>query len=232
MKALFVTILLVSFLQADEMKRIESIVEDITKLRAKYEECQSSLKSRDTLKANVVKSNKNNPKLDQYEKQLKTQRQQNIILKAEVEYLNESAANNEKIIQKYQKLLKTKDNDILALKKKVKNESIQTTKKIKSLPLCVKKIDYNPFPKLMPKENTDLKEEVQISKASTFRLNSDSKIYDSPNGKQISLWTKDTSFTSNRKTLNWVKITGLFIDKKWKKAKKDMWVENSQVTKR
>jgi hypothetical protein len=209
MKILFITLLLVSFLQADEMKRIESIVDDITKLRAQYEECQSSLKSKDTLKATVVKSNKN-----------------------EVEYLLESVANNEKIIKKYKKLLKIKENDILALKKKVSNKAIQTPKKTKPLLVCAKKIDDNPFPKLMLKEDTELKEEVQVTKASTFRINSDSSIYDSPNGKQISLWTQNTSFTSNMRTLNWVKITGFFVDKKWEKAKKNMWIKNSQVSKK
>ena len=84
----------------------------------------------------------------------------------------------------------------------------------------------------MPKENLEQKEEVQITKASTYRLSSDGAIYDSPNGKQINSWTKNTSFTSNRKTINWVKITGFFIDKKWKKAKEDMWIKKSQVSKR
>jgi hypothetical protein len=232
MKVLFIAFLLVSFLQADEMKRIESIVEDITKLRAEYEECQNSLKSKETLKAKVVKPIKNDPKVGEYQKQLKTQRQQNVILKAEVDYLNGLSENNEKIIKKYQKLLKTKEKEILALKKKPKKSPKQAVKKKKLAPVCEKKIDDNPFPKLMPKENVEQKEEVQITKASTYRLSSDSAVYDSPNGKQINSWTKNTSFTSNRKTINWVKITGFFIDKKWKKAKKEMWIKNSKISKR
>jgi len=215
MKALFIAFLLLSFLQADEMKRIESIVEDITKLRAEYEECKNSLKSKETLK--------NDSKVGEYQKQIKKQRQQNIILKAEVDYLNDFSENNEKIIKKYQKLLKTKEKEILALKKKLKISPKRTVKK---------KIDDNPFPKLMPKENIKQKEEVQITKASTYRLNSDSAIYDSPNAKQINSWTKSTSFTSNIRTINWVKITGFFVDKKWKKAKEEMWIKNSQVSKR
>lgn len=212
MKALFIVLLLVSFSQADEMKRIESIVEDITKLRVQYKECQNTLKSKETLKADIVKPNKNYSKSVQYQKQLKT----------EIDYLNKLSKKNKKIIQKYKKLLKIKENDILALKKSIKKQSKQ----------ALKKIDDNPFPKLMPKENEDLKEKVLITKASTYRLKSDSDIYDSPNGKRIKIWTENTSFTSNKKTINWVKITGFFVDKKWKKAKKDMWIKNSQIIKR
>ena len=134
MKVLFITFLLVSFLQADEMKRIESIVEDITKLRTQYEECQNSLKSKDTLKAKVVKPTKKDPKVDEYQKQLKTQRQQNIVLKAEVDYLNGLSDNNEKIIKKYQKLLKAKEKEILALKKKLKKSPKKAQKKKIQLP--------------------------------------------------------------------------------------------------
>jgi len=35
-----------------------------------------------------------------------------------------------------------------------------------------------------------------------------------------------------KKKKNWVKITGYFIDKKWKKAKKEMWIKDSKVSKR
>ncbi len=47
-----------SFLHSDEMKRIESIVQDITKLRAEYEECKNTLNGVKTLKADVVKPQK------------------------------------------------------------------------------------------------------------------------------------------------------------------------------
>jgi hypothetical protein len=84
MKALFITLLLVSFSQADEMKRIDSIVEDITKLRVQYKECQNTLKSKETLRADVVEPNKNYSKSVQYQKQLKT----------EIDYLNDLSKKN------------------------------------------------------------------------------------------------------------------------------------------
>ncbi|EDZ62541.1 hypothetical protein SMGD1_2804 [Sulfurimonas gotlandica GD1] len=232
MKAFLITLLLVSFLQADEMKRIESIVQDITKLRAQYEECKNNLNAKETLKAEVAKPENNVLERSEYQKELKTQRQKNIILIAEVDYLTESSANNEKMIKKYEKLLKTKENEILALKKKLNSNKKTAPKKTKPAEICVKDIDDNPFPKLMPKENAPIIEEIEITKANTFRLNDDSQIYDSPNGKKIDSWTMNTSFTSNRKTKNWVKITGYFTDKKWKKAQQEMWVKHSQVSKK
>lgn len=45
MKYVFILVLFVGIVNANEIKRIESIVEDITKLRAKYSECQSTLLS-------------------------------------------------------------------------------------------------------------------------------------------------------------------------------------------
>ena len=46
MKILLLFFLLVSFVYGDEIKRIESIVEDITKLRVQYKECEDSLKTK------------------------------------------------------------------------------------------------------------------------------------------------------------------------------------------
>ncbi|MFT7002674.1 MAG: cell division protein FtsB [Sulfurimonas sp.] len=227
MKIFLIILLLVSFLQSDEMQRIESIIQDIAKLRTQYEECKNSLNTKETLRVNLVKHDKDNSKITKYEKKLKVQRENNIILTAEVEYLNERKINYENIIKKYKKLLIIKEKDILALNKKMKNN-------IKSTKLCPVKQDDNPFPKLMLKENAQIKEKekVQITKANTFRLKSDSSIFDAPNANQIYFWTKETSFTSNMKTENWVKITGFFIDKKWKKAKQDMWIEKTKVSKR
>ena len=57
-------------------------------------------------------------------------------------------------------------------------------------------------------------------------------IYDGINGKNIDKWVKNTSFTSNKKSANWIQISGYFIDKKWTKAKKQMWVKKAQVIKK
>jgi regulator of replication initiation timing len=195
MKVFFIILSLVSFLQADEMKRIESIVEDITKLRIDYEKCQERLKDKKVVKTNIVKLKKDD---------------------SEIQY--------------YKKLLKAKDNEIINLKNRFKEFKKNTIKKQKSLEVCLKNIDDNPFPKLMPKENVHVKEEIQIIKASTFHLIEDAKIYDAPNGDEIDFWTIDTSFTSTKKTTNWIKVTGYFVNKQWTKAEKEMWIKYTKVS--
>jgi len=104
------------------------------------------------------------------------------------------------------------------LKKKLKTPTKKTTKIVQKLvpvEVCVEKNDVNPFPKLMPKNTQNekiktkpkekahpkvkQKEKVQTIKASTFRLKTDSKIYNAQGGKKIDEWEKDRSFTSNKK---------------------------------
>ena len=51
MKNLVLYFLLLSLLNGDEIKRIESIVEDITKLRVQYEECKDELEAKESAKA-------------------------------------------------------------------------------------------------------------------------------------------------------------------------------------
>ncbi|WP_373035453.1 hypothetical protein [Sulfurimonas sp.] len=230
MKALFIILLLISFLHSDEMKRIESIIEDITKLRIDYEECQKSLKDKEVLKANIVTLKKDDSEIENYRKLLKEQRQKNVLLNAKIDHLNESSSNYSKTIGKYKKLLKIKDKEILALKNKLNKPKKKSTKKQKTVEICLKNEDDNPFPKLMPKENTRIEEIVQTTKAATFHLIADAFIYDAPNGRQIDSWTEKTSFTSTKKTTNWIKITGHFINRKWVKAKKEMWIENTKAS--
>jgi septal ring factor EnvC (AmiA/AmiB activator) len=212
MKTLFIAMLLVSFVYSDEMARIESIVQDITKLRTQYEECKSTLKGMETLKADVVKTDNCKE------------------LKSKYASLDKSCLNSEKLLQKYKKLLKIKDNEIENLKKKLK---LLSKKRVSA-----KQKSDNVFPKLMPKErNSQAKKEVQeeeiiVTKASTYRLKNDSSIYAFINNKVIDLWEKNTSFTSNKRSNNWIKITGYFVNQKWMKAKKDMWIKDSDVYKR
>lgn len=195
MKTVFIILALLSYLYADEMKRIESIVQDITELRGDYEKCQ-----------------------DLY----KQEKKKNIILKAETEYnddliksnksLAKTVENLEKQIKIQKKLLTSKDNEI--------NKLLKSGKKV-----CKTE---NVFPKLMMKKE----ETIQKFKARPFRLKIDSDIYDAVDGNKIDEWSKGTSFTSNEKTDSWVKITGYFVNKKWKKSTKDMWIKESNVSQR
>ncbi|MCK4874416.1 MAG: hypothetical protein KAS26_01085 [Sulfurimonas sp.] len=165
---------------------------------------------------------------DLYEKEKK----KNIRLKAETDYtspffpssssLNKSVEKLEKQIKKQEKLLLAKDNKIKKLLKNSTNE-------------CK---EVNEFPELMTKKkykknnSYTRKEKIINFKAKPFQLNVDSNIYNSIYGKKIYRWKKGRSFTSNKKTKTWIQVTGYFINKKWQKAKKEMWVKIVQVSKK
>lgn len=229
MKIVFITlILLSSYLNADDVQRIEAIIKDIAKLRVEYEICESELKEKKTAIFSAETSS-----CQKYKELYEEEKNNNMILKAQSDYdkdLLKSNQNMAKIIKKLEKqikdqrkLLLSKDIEIKKLRKNSKNECKNT----------------NVFPKLMIKEkykkqsSKDIeKEEIITFKARPFRLKADSDIYDSINGNKISKWQEGTSFTSNQETSEWVKITGYFVNKKWKKAEQDMWIKKAQVIKR
>lgn len=122
----------------------------------------------------------------------------------------------EKIVNNQEKILKFKENNVKYIFKKTSDE--------------------NKFPKLMMKKEFQ-KESVNKNsiinfKASAFFLNKSSIIYDAIDGKKIDKWGEGTSFTSNEKTKEWIKIGGYFVDKKWRKAKKEMWVKLADTSKK
>ncbi len=74
--------------------------------------------------------------------------------------------------------------------------------------------------------------EIISTEASAYRVKKESSVYDAPQGQIIDVWEENTSFTSNISTDDWIKITGYFVDKKWKKATKEMWVKKEETLKR
>ena len=154
--------------------------------------------------------------------------------------------NIENLKAKYEKIIKNRDNKIIYLKNKIKSidKTIIIEKKI-----CE---DDNPFPQLMmknslkkstnrevtkPKQTINIKKENEASlekkvdtKARTYRLSKESNIYDDVNGNILYTWENKTSFTSTKMTQNWIEVTGYFIDRKWLKAKKSLWLEKVNAT--
>jgi len=127
------------------------------------------------------------------------------------------------------------------LEKELKNSQKTSSKIVKPKEICLISEESNTFPKLMPKtkdmktKEIKLKKpktELQTFKASSFRLVNDAVIYDLADGKEIAKWEKHTSFTSNVKMSNWVKITGYFLNQRWRKAKKEMWIKDKDILKR
>jgi chromosome segregation ATPase len=196
LKILVVCIILASICFGDEIKRIESIVEDITKLRVQHKECTDLL-------ANQVDH-------------LDSEKQKVAIL--------------ENQIKKYEKLLKIKEKEILELKSS-KSKKTEPKKIIKEVYKEILVDKPNEFPKLVLKDKY-IKQNIQKTEPSTYRLKNNAYIYDAVNGKKIEEWENGTSFTSNVKSESWVKITGLFVNKVWLKAKSNMWIKLKDVRKR
>lgn len=233
-------------LGADEIQRIESIVKDITELRIQYEECQDKLDSGSSGTYSL-------------EKKLKDEQQKNILLLSELETCTNSHQENEKLKfrileleksnidthsvlkAKYDKLLLERENRIKYLENQIKNQP------------KFKKSSFNQFPKLVMKEKVTQKtqEETQAQKSadkkkntkekiikeeetapSVYRLKSESDIYKSVDGDVVDRWEEERSFTSNRRYKNWIKITGYFVDQKWRKAEKELWILEKDVFKR
>ncbi len=142
--------------------------------------------------------------------------QRNKILLAEIDILK----------VKINKLEKTVRNQEISLKsKEVSKNNLNSTKTlmIKKQVLCEEK---NSFPKLLMKEEppsvlSDI-EDTYTFEAAAFRLKNDATVYNNINGKEIYIWKKNRSFTSNEKSDSWVQVTGYFIDKQWLPSKEEL----------
>ncbi len=136
---------------------------------------------------------------------------------------------------------------------KIKQDTeVRVVKEIKTKKVYVSGCkDDNPFPKLMMKEANNItplkvepktvviEEETEgviednTTKVShTYRMRVEAKIYNGMNGDFIESWEEKTSFTSNLTQDGWIMITGYFINKKWVKAKAEMWVKAEDALKR
>lgn len=209
MKIIFVFLMLTSFVYSDEMKRIESIVKDIGELRADYEKCQNELDEIHAPKISAIVTK--SEKLERLYQQVKTE---NMLLKSEIN----SNANLYEEIKELKKQLNFHKKLLIS-----KNKTIENLKK-KQL------VSKNKFPKLIMKKSTE--SSTEIFKPASFHLIVDGDVYDGINGKKITKWNKNRSFTSNEKTSEWIKITGYFINKKWVAASKNMWIKLSDVSKK
>ncbi len=199
MKLVFSLFLMLVFVNADEMQRLDLIVKDIEQLRINYELSQKNLKRCE-------------------EKTL-------------------SLDDKNKINEKYKEEINNLENQIYFLNKIIKNKEIEIEKlkvsKNKNQIICknnVKK-QINEFPELKMR-NSKKVDTVKDTTPTTYRVSQDSIIYSAIDGKEIDKWEKLTSFTSKLKINGWIKISGYFVNKKWRKADKEMWIEVSHTLKR
>ncbi|MEJ2414859.1 MAG: hypothetical protein P8Y22_06295, partial [Sulfurimonas sp.] len=192
MKLVFSLFLMLVFVNADEMQRLDLIVKDIEQLRINYELSQKNLKRCE-------------------EKTL-------------------SLDDKNKINEKYKEEINNLENQIYFLNKIIKNKEIEIEKlkvsKNKNQIICKNNLkkQINEFPELKMR-NSKKVDTVKDTTPTTYRVSQDSIIYSAIDGKEIDKWEKLTSFTSKLKINGWIKISGYFVNKKWRKADKEMWIE-------
>lgn len=254
MKYLLVLIVALA-LSANEMDRIESILKDIENIRAENASCVKSLKSqtsihktKQSLEEEIQKCKKllqeeiaKNESLvidlnstKEYKRLLDIEQTKNKFLASDLnttqEYkqtLEEEKEKNRSLLLQIDFLKKERDEkefekqlENLNTLLKTKDDEINRLKKIKPLP-CTKS---NVFPTLIMKEDRVIQKKTYF-RAKTFELLNDADIFDSINGEKIDAWKEKSLFTSNVKTQDWIKITGHFVQDKWKRSKKELWIK-------
>ncbi|RLA78956.1 MAG: hypothetical protein DRG78_13915, partial [Epsilonproteobacteria bacterium] len=184
---------------------------------------QAKLDKRSVSKISATTSSK-------YKKLYEKERRKITILNAELSFKDDLEKSNKLLSVKIAKLEKQ-----LVYKDKLLKTKEKTHKKTNTMPKLMMKKEFKQEEKVVQKVKTKKvsnDKKIITFKARSFRLNTDSIIYDGINGKKISKWVETTSFTSTQKTDSWIKITGYFVDKKWRSAKKEMWIKKAQVSKR
>lgn len=204
MKLFFLlSILFFNTLNADEVKRIETIVLEIEKLQGEYSKLDDKLV------------------LSEYN--LKDEKEKNKILTKEIKSLNNQ-------IKDLKNILKSKESKIkkLGLKYSKNRENEQ-----KCLRNQIKQRDgVFPQLQMKEQYRLVQNDELVYFKPSAFRLNKEAQIFDGIDGEPIETWESMRSFTSNQKTKKWVKITGYFVDKVWRPSQKELWVLESDTIRR
>ncbi len=183
MKFSMLALAFVSILNANEMARIDAIIEDISKLRDSYASCKSELESKKSHSTPVLSTQKDNSSLCQakegelkeYKELLKKEQQKNSLLTDKIESnTNTKSSSNtpkenqiiselEKMLEDQNRALKLKESEINSLKKELAEKT-----KYKEIPINSPKssktktaevtttapiIEENKFPKLKMKED-------------------------------------------------------------------------------
>ena len=213
-------------------KAVESNSDDLIddlKHKLQDEKQKNSIlnKELDNYKATSKKSTKVILKIEELEKVVKNQEK---ALKTKENIINTLEKENIKKV-------KAKDIEIISLKNRIKQLEVKPLHVEKKV-VCKEKKKENAFPTLVMKEDVppvSIKEErieIEQEEAYAYRFKLDANIYTAIDGEKLFEWEKGTSFTSNRRTKEWVKITGYFVDKKWLSAENEMWVKAQEVIKR
>lgn len=193
--------LLTAITQADEIERINALAKEVQNLRQNYEICRQKLNT--SSKSTQKPSNKKQKeKIEALQEELATYKAKLRSYKGDVEDLR-------------------LENETLKAKIDAKNKEIEALKE--------KSAKNTPVTDEQKQTACSKDEKVAITKPKTFRTNKEAPIYDAKNGKIIDTWEKRRSFTSYIESGDWIKITGYFVDRKWRKAKKELWIKKEDA---
>ena len=181
---------------ADEITRIETIVDEITALKRDYINLEVELLST--------------------QDELKKSQKINKILESDLSLYNDFAEAEKSYKSEIKSLkIKLKEKNTLSAATVVVEKCVTPKVFENRFPKLKMKEAF---------KESDI-ETIVYFDASSFRVNKEAFIYDKIDGKKIDKWEKSTSFTSNQKSASWIKVTGFFVDKVWQSAELDMWVK-------
>ena len=234
---------------ADEIGRMDALVQEVQKLRADFASCKEKLASKDSQKT-ALESDRNiesqlrleqekneqlSRQLQKYaqqlqkaQKELKELQKKNAVLQTRLEAKNEEIFAKEMQLQRVQYKLKKR-----AQKKKTKPKRLPKNSKLAcdTQKIIIEKKEKQVTLALDKQKHVVLKERIKttITKPKTYRTNKEAAIYDGKNGNKIANWEKGRSFTSYIESGEWIKITGYFVNRKWRKAKKELWIKKEDA---
>jgi len=243
MKLLISMCAFVSIVSANEVDRIEKIIEDVERLRSNYETCQIALSKKPT---NTV-SIKDKCDYAPYIEKESVSKENEKALHVKINKLQEENELLKIVIKDFEKSMEAETPEIrqsapctpTIITKEIfqKCEPEVTTKVVKETcepktvikEVVVEKIIYLPAKKKVTTKSST-KRIHKVSKAKTYRVNKNASIYDKIDGKVVDTFEPKTSFTSNVKKGEWIQITGQFIDSQWTSVKcKTLWIKTEDT---
>ena len=245
-KGVFGMLLIASLLGGDEIERINNLAKEVEALRIHYDACMQKLQlcsqNGSSKSDSLLQKCKHDRTVRIGEKRSKNEKE-----RKKIRYL-------ESRIKEYEKTLKAKEEKIAILEKellrlqKERSKKKESSKKREKKRSCVKTLKTKNCPTSVvvvqkSKERTHLilkkdgnvavkkSSKITITQPRTFRTRSEAPIYDAKDGKIVNRWEKGRSFTSYIESGDWIKITGYFINRKWTKAKEELWIKKCDTMK-
>ena len=148
-----------------------------------------------------------------------------------------------KISQEENKKLQEELHHSKISEKKLQKKVLQLEKKVDELKKTIALLKLTQQKKAQPKQELALSEEkkvvlrmrkkdVMVTKPTTYRTKRSCGIYARVGGSRVATWESGVSFTSYLATKKYLKVTGYFVNGKWRKAKKELWIKKEDTLKR